>query len=164
MARFTFQLIPLKQNNKMTLMLLIQHENEISIVFTFYFYSNMPPKNPRRMVWDFCFVYLFLILWFLDLLEAVEEILPSLPEDLSVWAVRDSVPRGVMSLTEKLRTASDKPMPRSHHVASNLKTPSLYIFTSGTTGVTHFFLNTQKESNSVGHISAMSNGINLNLV
>ncbi|XP_036266329.1 long-chain fatty acid transport protein 6 isoform X2 [Pipistrellus kuhlii] len=70
-----------------------------------------------------------------DLLEAVEEILPSLPADLRVWAVRDSVPRGVASLTEKLRTASDKPLPRSHHVASNLKTPSLYIFTSGTTGV-----------------------------
>lgn len=48
MARFTFQLIPLKQNNKMTLMLLIQHENEISIVFTFYFYSNMPPKKPKE--------------------------------------------------------------------------------------------------------------------
>lgn len=45
MARFTFQLIPLKQNNKMTLMLLTQHENEISIVFTFYFYSNTPKKT-----------------------------------------------------------------------------------------------------------------------
>lgn len=70
-----------------------------------------------------------------DLLEAIEEILTSLPEDMSVWAVRDSVPRGIISLTEKLRTASDKPLPRSHCVASNLKTPSLYIFTSGTTGL-----------------------------
>ncbi|XP_023619411.1 long-chain fatty acid transport protein 6 isoform X3 [Myotis lucifugus] len=70
-----------------------------------------------------------------DLLEAVEEILPSLPEGISVWAVKDSVPRGVISLKEKLSTASDKPVPRSHHVASNLKTPSLYIFTSGTTGL-----------------------------
>lgn len=70
-----------------------------------------------------------------DLLEAVEEILPSLPKDISVWAVKDSVPRGVISLKEKLSTASDKPMPRSQHVALNLKTPSLYIFTSGTTGL-----------------------------
>ncbi|XP_059549698.1 long-chain fatty acid transport protein 6 isoform X2 [Myotis daubentonii] len=70
-----------------------------------------------------------------DLLEAVEEILPSLPEDISVWAVKDSVPRGIISLKEKLSTASDKPVPRSHHAAWNLKTPSLYIFTSGTTGL-----------------------------
>ncbi|XP_036166241.1 long-chain fatty acid transport protein 6 isoform X2 [Myotis myotis] len=70
-----------------------------------------------------------------DLLEAVEEILPSLPEGISVWAVKDSVPRGVISLKEKLSTASDKPVPRSHHAAWNLKTPSLYIFTSGTTGL-----------------------------
>lgn len=70
-----------------------------------------------------------------DLLEAIEEILPSLPEDISVWGVRDSVPQGISSLTEKLTTASDKPVPRSHHVASNLKSPYLYIFTSGTTGL-----------------------------
>ncbi|XP_066130360.1 long-chain fatty acid transport protein 6 isoform X2 [Saccopteryx bilineata] len=70
-----------------------------------------------------------------DLLEAIEEILPSLPEDITVWGMKDSVPRGVISLKEKLRTASDKPVPRSHHVASNLKAPFLYIFTSGTTGL-----------------------------
>ncbi|XP_035876612.1 long-chain fatty acid transport protein 6 isoform X2 [Phyllostomus discolor] len=71
-----------------------------------------------------------------DLLEAIEEILPNLPEDISVWAVRDSVPQGVSSLTEKLTTASDKPVPSSHRVVSNLKSPYLYIFTSGTTGAT----------------------------
>ncbi|KAM8779878.1 long-chain fatty acid transport protein 6 isoform 1-T1 [Rhynchonycteris naso] len=70
-----------------------------------------------------------------DLLEAIEEILPSLPEDVTIWGMKDSVPRGVISLKEKLRTASDKPVPRSHHVASNLKAPFLYIFTSGTTGL-----------------------------
>ncbi|XP_066238240.1 long-chain fatty acid transport protein 6 isoform X2 [Saccopteryx leptura] len=70
-----------------------------------------------------------------DLLEAIEEILPSLPEDITVWGMKDSVPRGVISLKEKLRTASDKLVPRSHHVASNLKAPFLYIFTSGTTGL-----------------------------
>lgn len=40
-----------------------------------------------------------------DLLETIEEILPSLPEDISVWGMKDSVPRGVISLKEKLSTA-----------------------------------------------------------
>ncbi|XP_037365315.1 long-chain fatty acid transport protein 6 [Talpa occidentalis] len=70
-----------------------------------------------------------------DLLGTVEEILPNLPEDISVWGMKDSVPKGVISLTEKLTTASDKPVPRSYHVTSNLKSPCLYIFTSGTTGL-----------------------------
>uniref|UniRef100_A0A671DW24 long-chain-fatty-acid--CoA ligase n=1 Tax=Rhinolophus ferrumequinum TaxID=59479 RepID=A0A671DW24_RHIFE len=70
-----------------------------------------------------------------DLLETIEEILPSLPEDISVWGMKDSVPRGVISLKEKLSTASDKPVPRSHHVATNFKSSYLYIFTSGTTGL-----------------------------
>ncbi|CAD7687940.1 unnamed protein product [Nyctereutes procyonoides] len=70
-----------------------------------------------------------------DLLGTVEEILPSLPEGITVWGMNDSVPQGVTSLTEKLSMASDKPVPRSHHVASSLKSPHLYIFTSGTTGL-----------------------------
>ncbi|XP_016073348.1 PREDICTED: long-chain fatty acid transport protein 6 isoform X2 [Miniopterus natalensis] len=81
-----------------------------------------------------------------DLLEAVEEILPSLPEDISVWGVRDSVPQGVISLKEKLTTASDKPVPHSHHAVSNLKSPSLYIFTSGTTGLPKAAVITQLQS------------------
>ncbi|XP_027461539.2 long-chain fatty acid transport protein 6 isoform X2 [Zalophus californianus] len=70
-----------------------------------------------------------------DLLGTVEEILPSLPEGITVWGMNDSVPQGVTSLKEKLGTASDKPVPRSLHVASSLKSPHLYIFTSGTTGL-----------------------------
>ncbi|XP_022444417.1 long-chain fatty acid transport protein 6 isoform X1 [Monodon monoceros] len=70
-----------------------------------------------------------------DLLETIEEILPSLPADISVWAMKESVPQGIISLKEKLSTASDSQVPHSHHVASNLKTPYLYIFTSGTTGL-----------------------------
>ncbi|XP_059999489.1 long-chain fatty acid transport protein 6 isoform X3 [Lagenorhynchus albirostris] len=69
------------------------------------------------------------------LLETIEEILPSLPADISVWAMKESVPQGIISLKEKLSTASDSQVPHSHHVASNLKTPYLYIFTSGTTGL-----------------------------
>uniref|UniRef100_A0A452SVM6 long-chain-fatty-acid--CoA ligase n=1 Tax=Ursus americanus TaxID=9643 RepID=A0A452SVM6_URSAM len=87
------------------------------------------------MVSDLCFIYLFLNFWFLDLLGTVEEILPNLPEGITVWGMNDSVPQGVTSLKEKLSTASDKPVPRSYHVASSLKAPHLYIFTSGTTGL-----------------------------
>ncbi|XP_059862938.1 long-chain fatty acid transport protein 6 isoform X2 [Delphinus delphis] len=70
-----------------------------------------------------------------DLLQTIEEILPSLPADISVWAMKESVPQGIISLKEKLSTASDSQVPHSHHAASNLKTPYLYIFTSGTTGL-----------------------------
>ncbi|XP_059030462.1 long-chain fatty acid transport protein 6 [Mustela lutreola] len=70
-----------------------------------------------------------------DLLETVEEILPSLPEGITIWGMSDSVPQGITSLKEKLSTASDRPVPRSYHVASSLKSPHLYIFTSGTTGL-----------------------------
>ncbi|XP_006886096.1 PREDICTED: long-chain fatty acid transport protein 6 [Elephantulus edwardii] len=70
-----------------------------------------------------------------DLLEAVEEVLPDLPEGITVWGMRDSLPRGVISLKEKLSTASEEPIPHRHHVVSNLKSNCLYIFTSGTTGL-----------------------------
>ncbi|XP_007527943.1 long-chain fatty acid transport protein 6 [Erinaceus europaeus] len=70
-----------------------------------------------------------------DLLGNIEEILPNLPEGISVWGMKDSVPDGIISLKEKLSTASDKPVPRSRHVTSNLKSVCLYIFTSGTTGL-----------------------------
>ncbi|XP_036705310.1 long-chain fatty acid transport protein 6 [Balaenoptera musculus] len=70
-----------------------------------------------------------------DLLGTIEEILPSLPGDISVWAMKEPVPEGIISLKEKLSTASDSQVPHSHHVASNLKAPYLYIFTSGTTGL-----------------------------
>ncbi|XP_038186776.1 long-chain fatty acid transport protein 6 [Arvicola amphibius] len=70
-----------------------------------------------------------------DLLGSIEEILPSLPKHIRVWGMKDSVPRGVVSLTEKMSLASDEPVPTSYHVASSLKSTCLYIFTSGTTGL-----------------------------
>ncbi|XP_037657858.1 long-chain fatty acid transport protein 6 [Choloepus didactylus] len=70
-----------------------------------------------------------------DLLGTVEEILPKLPEGISVWGMKDSVPQGIISLKEKLSTASDRSVPRSYHAISNLKSVHLYIFTSGTTGL-----------------------------
>ena len=111
------------------------------------------------MLWDLCLIYLFLILWLSDLLGTIEEILPSLPGDISVWAMKESVPEGIISLKEKLSTASDSQVPHSHHVASNLKAPYLYIFTSGTTGKIHLFLKLKKnaaylQSSSFRQISA----------
>ncbi|XP_047412037.1 long-chain fatty acid transport protein 6 isoform X1 [Sciurus carolinensis] len=70
-----------------------------------------------------------------DLLGIIEEILPNLPQNVSVWGMKDSVPQGVISLTQKLSTSSEEPVPRSHRIASNLKSTCLYIFTSGTTGL-----------------------------
>ncbi|KAM6222642.1 long-chain fatty acid transport protein 6 [Rhynchocyon petersi] len=70
-----------------------------------------------------------------DLLGAIEEVLPSLPKDITIWGMKDSVPQGVISLKEKLGTASDQPVPHRHHAVSNLKANYLYIFTSGTTGL-----------------------------
>lgn len=70
-----------------------------------------------------------------DLLGSIEEILPSLPKHIRVWGMKDSVPRGVVSLTAKMSLASDEPVPTSHHVVSSLKSTCLYIFTSGTTGL-----------------------------
>uniref|UniRef100_A0AAX7TYX2 long-chain-fatty-acid--CoA ligase n=1 Tax=Astatotilapia calliptera TaxID=8154 RepID=A0AAX7TYX2_ASTCA len=41
----------------------------------------------------------------------------------------------VHSLLDKLESASEKPVPAALHAATSLKTPTLYIFTSGTTGL-----------------------------
>lgn len=65
--------------------------------------------------------------------------------------MKDSVLRGVISLKGKLSTASDKPGPCSHHVTSSLNS-YLYIFTSGTTGMIHFFFKFKKKAIVVGNI------------
>uniref|UniRef100_A0A8C5L822 long-chain-fatty-acid--CoA ligase n=1 Tax=Jaculus jaculus TaxID=51337 RepID=A0A8C5L822_JACJA len=70
-----------------------------------------------------------------DLLGSVEEILPSLPKEVTIWGMKDSVSQGIISLKEKLSTSSDKPVPRCLHATSSLKSTCLYIFTSGTTGL-----------------------------
>lgn len=70
-----------------------------------------------------------------DLLGTLEEILASLPADVSVWGLEDSVPPGVISLKQKLSVSSEEPVPRSRHAVASLKSTCLYIFTSGTTGL-----------------------------
>ncbi|XP_015341987.1 long-chain fatty acid transport protein 6 [Marmota marmota marmota] len=70
-----------------------------------------------------------------DLLGIIEEILPNIPQNVSVWGMKDSVPQGMISLIQKLSTSSEEPVACSHRVASSLKSTCLYIFTSGTTGL-----------------------------
>ncbi|XP_067114307.1 long-chain fatty acid transport protein 6 [Osmerus mordax] len=72
-----------------------------------------------------------------DLLDTLEDILPSLREDnISVWAMkRESLCMDVQTLLDKMEQASDKPILPSLRSVSSLKTPILYIFTSGTTGL-----------------------------
>ncbi|KAH0628174.1 hypothetical protein JD844_009005 [Phrynosoma platyrhinos] len=71
-----------------------------------------------------------------DMLETLEEILPSLQEDIRIWVMTkdSSLPR-VETILNKLDVLSDDPVPDSLRTASNLKDPYLYIFTSGTTGL-----------------------------
>ncbi|KAJ8338716.1 hypothetical protein SKAU_G00355020 [Synaphobranchus kaupii] len=72
-----------------------------------------------------------------DLLGMLEEILPSLQEDcIQVWAMKtESSHPGVHTLLDKLQEAPALPVPAERRVTASLKTPTLYIFTSGTTGL-----------------------------
>ncbi|KAI7793088.1 long-chain fatty acid transport protein 6 [Triplophysa rosa] len=72
-----------------------------------------------------------------DVLDTLEDILPSLQEDnITVWCMKpqSSLP-GVHSLPEKIQQVSDEPLSSDLRSVSCLKTPTLYIFTSGTTGL-----------------------------
>ncbi|XP_072228696.1 long-chain fatty acid transport protein 6 [Leuresthes tenuis] len=72
-----------------------------------------------------------------DLVECVDGILSSLLEDsIEVWTMKDqSQHTQVHTLLDKLDAASNQPVPAVLRTASSLKTPTLYIFTSGTTGL-----------------------------
>ncbi|XP_031607155.1 long-chain fatty acid transport protein 6 [Oreochromis aureus] len=72
-----------------------------------------------------------------DLVEDLDGILNSLVQDnIQVWAMRSRTKHtDVQSLLDKLESASEKPVPAALHAATSLKTPTLYIFTSGTTGL-----------------------------
>ncbi|KAJ7335641.1 hypothetical protein JRQ81_013582 [Phrynocephalus forsythii] len=71
-----------------------------------------------------------------DMLETLEEILPSLQEDIRVWVMtkESRLPR-VDTILDKLEVSSEDPVPADLRIATNLKDPHLYIFTSGTTGL-----------------------------
>lgn len=69
------------------------------------------------------------------MLGILEEILPSLQEDIKVWVMtKESILPHVDTILDKLEEVPDDPIPVNLHVAHTLKEPVLYIFTSGTTG------------------------------
>ncbi|XP_045923644.1 long-chain fatty acid transport protein 6 isoform X1 [Micropterus dolomieu] len=72
-----------------------------------------------------------------DLVECLDGILISLLEDnIQVWAMKSqSVHPQVHTLLDKIDAASDQPVPAALRVTTSLKSPTLYIFTSGTTGL-----------------------------
>lgn len=69
------------------------------------------------------------------MLGTLEEILPNLEKDVSVWVMtKDTTFPSVHTLLDKIEAASEDPVPVKRQSANNLKSSVLYIFTSGTTG------------------------------
>ncbi|XP_067339554.1 long-chain fatty acid transport protein 6 isoform X1 [Channa argus] len=59
-----------------------------------------------------------------------------LEENIQVWAMKSSSEHTqVHTLLDKVDAASDQPVPAVLRATTSLKTPTLYIFTSGTTGL-----------------------------
>lgn len=69
-------------------------------------------------------------------MESLDGILSTLVEDkIQVWTMRSQWRNSqVHTLLDKLDAASDQPVPAELRACTSLKTPILYIFTSGTTG------------------------------
>ncbi|KAM8962011.1 long-chain fatty acid transport protein 6 [Pelodytes ibericus] len=72
-----------------------------------------------------------------DMLETLEEVLPSLQEDnISIWVMaKESSLQGVNTITDKLDAVTDEPVPHHLRSVSSTSATTLYIFTSGTTGL-----------------------------
>ncbi|KAM6902481.1 long-chain fatty acid transport protein 6 [Xenentodon cancila] len=72
-----------------------------------------------------------------DLVDSLGGILSSLQgDDIQVWVMRShSEHANVHTLLDKLDDASNQPVPAQLRSTSSLKSPTLYIFTSGTTGL-----------------------------
>ncbi|XP_061590540.1 long-chain fatty acid transport protein 6 [Cololabis saira] len=72
-----------------------------------------------------------------DLVDSLDGILSSLQEDnIQVWVMQSHSERtNVHTLLDQLDEASTQPVPAELRSTSSLKTPTLYIFTSGTTGL-----------------------------
>lgn len=72
-----------------------------------------------------------------DMLDTLDGALTTLlDDDISVWAVKGQTEHTrVNTLLDKMDTVSDQPVPAELRVATSLKSPTLYIFTSGTTGL-----------------------------
>ncbi|ROL43850.1 Long-chain fatty acid transport protein 3 [Anabarilius grahami] len=72
-----------------------------------------------------------------ELQDAVEEVLPTLREQgISVYILTDHVTtEGMKSLTDKIKLASDEPVPAELRANISFSSPAAYIYTSGTTGL-----------------------------
>lgn len=72
-----------------------------------------------------------------DVTDLLDGVLTTLLEDnIEVWAMKSSfVHPQVQTLLDKIDAVSDKPVPAALYQTTNIKTPTLYIFTSGTTGL-----------------------------
>lgn len=72
-----------------------------------------------------------------DVADLLDGVLTTLLEDnIEVWAMKSSfVHPQVQTLLDKIDAVSDKPVPAALYQTTNIKTPTLYIFTSGTTGL-----------------------------
>ncbi|CAL8276576.1 unnamed protein product [Merluccius merluccius] len=73
-----------------------------------------------------------------DLMACLDDILPSLREDnIDVWVMkRDSGgDTQVHTLLDQMDCVLDQPVPASLRAATSIKSPIMYIFTSGTTGL-----------------------------
>lgn len=73
---------------------------------------------------------------FVDLKEAVEDVLPSLMDQgVSVLLMsKHSDTPGIQSFSDQVEAAPDAPIPRSLRSHVTLRSPAVYIYTSGTTG------------------------------
>ncbi|CAL8322121.1 unnamed protein product [Lota lota] len=73
-----------------------------------------------------------------DLMACLDDILPTLREDnIDVWVMKREIGgyAQVHTLLDQIDCALDQPVPASLRATTSLKTPILYIFTSGTTGL-----------------------------
>ncbi|KAG8456221.1 hypothetical protein GDO86_002134 [Hymenochirus boettgeri] len=72
-----------------------------------------------------------------DMLGTLEEILPNLQEDnISVWVMSKDTPlKSVNTVMDKLESVTDEPVPAKLCQVTSIKDATLYIFTSGTTGL-----------------------------
>ncbi|XP_059213358.1 long-chain fatty acid transport protein 6 [Centropristis striata] len=83
-----------------------------------------------------------------DLMDCLEGILPSLLNDnIQVWAMKSqSEHTQVHTLLDKVDAASEQPVAAELRATTSLKSPTLYIFTSGTTGLPKAAVITQLQS------------------
>ncbi|KAK0146690.1 Long-chain fatty acid transport protein 6 [Merluccius polli] len=73
-----------------------------------------------------------------DLMACLDDILPSLREDnIDVWVMKRDIggDTQVHTLLDQMDCVLDQPVPASLRAATSLKSPIMYIFTSGTTGL-----------------------------